>query len=101
MDFPLPIEVQGVRDPRIPLVDVGKLGIDATTPLFEQLKYPRVDSPIPIATWRDAQLMIAEVQGGQTALDIIAVGPRVLPSQWPPRVAEPGPHVRGQPARLA
>ena len=71
MDFPLPIEVQGVRDPRIPLVDVGKLGIDATTPLFEQLKYPRVDSPIPIATWRDAQLMIAEVQGGQTAVAII------------------------------
>jgi hypothetical protein len=36
-----------------------------------QHKYTAYNSPIPIATWQEAQLIIAEVQGGQTAVNII------------------------------
>ena len=64
--------VQGVPEPRIPYVDTGRgVGPDGITLMLVQLKYPAVDSPIPFATGREAQLMIAEVQQGQIAVDII------------------------------
>lgn len=36
-----------------------------------QLKYLSLDAPIPFASWREAQLMIAGVEEGQTAVGII------------------------------
>lgn len=63
---------QGQRDPRVPTVDVGRAaGADDSTPLWVQGKYPNQNSPIPIARWAEAQLIIAEIEGGQTAVDII------------------------------
>jgi hypothetical protein len=35
------------------------------------MKYTSRATPIPFATWKEAQLMIAEVEGGQTAVGII------------------------------
>ena len=62
----------GQPDPRVPTTDVGRAaGADDTTPLWVQGKYPEQGSPIPIARWAEAQLIIAEVEGGQTAVDII------------------------------
>ena len=66
------LEVQGVPDPRVQVAPYnGEVGSDGHTPHYVQLKYAADDSPIPFATWREAQIMIAEVTGGQTAVDII------------------------------
>lgn len=60
---------QGVPDPRVPVVASGVTV--AGIPYFDQRKYNNEAASIPIARWEEAQLIIAEVQGGQTAIDII------------------------------
>jgi hypothetical protein len=63
----------GVPDPRVPVSDAGRLGNDNRTPLWVQQKYKTLDSSVPLATWVEAQLIIAEAEQGQTAVDIINV----------------------------
>ena len=46
-------------------------GQDGQSPRWTQSKYPSQGSPIPIARYEEAQLIIAEVQLGQNAVDII------------------------------
>ena len=65
------LEVDGVPDPRVPVEDSGRLGQDGRTALWLQLKYQSDSDDVPIATWEEAQLIIAEIQGGQTAVEII------------------------------
>jgi len=65
------LEVDGVPDPRVPVVNANRRGNDAVTPAWMQMKYPELDSPIPLATWREAQLIIAEAEGGQGAVEAI------------------------------
>ena len=62
--------VDGVPDPRVRSRDDG-IGANQFTPQYSQLKYLSRSDPIPFATWKEAQLMIAEVEGGGTAVDII------------------------------
>lgn len=64
------LTVDGVPDPRVVVTHEG-FGQDGATPLWVQHKMPTRDAPMPFASWREAQLMIAEVEGGQTAVDII------------------------------
>lgn len=60
-----------VGDPRVAVQDMGRVATsDDSTPLWVQMKYPSQDSSIPIATWEEAQLIIAEAQGGQAAVTI-------------------------------
>lgn len=47
-------------DPRVPYIDTGELGLDGTTPLFSAIKYPSVESPIPVADGTEARLIQAE-----------------------------------------
>jgi hypothetical protein len=61
----------GVADPRVPVVATGTNGQDNLTPLNLQQKYTSLDQPIRLASWVEAQLIIAEVTGGQVAVDII------------------------------
>ena len=61
----------GVADPRVPTKNAGRLGNDGVTPLWQQLRYTTETSPMPIATWNEAQLIIAEAEGGQAAVDAI------------------------------
>ena len=63
------VEWQGVPDPRVASESRGltTLGVEHVL----QLKYTDVTSPIPIARWAEAQLILAEAAGGQTAVDII------------------------------
>ncbi len=61
----------GVADPRVPVVDAGRGGSLPTVRLWTQQKYKALNDPIPIATWREALLIQAEVAGGQTAVGII------------------------------
>jgi starch-binding outer membrane protein, SusD/RagB family len=63
--------VDGVPDPRVPLQNTGARGVNGFTPMWNQLKYTSLSSPIPIARWAEAQLIIAEVEGGQEAVQII------------------------------
>jgi hypothetical protein len=61
----------GVADPRVSVVFANRNAVDQFTPLWIQNKYAAQTSSIPIARYEEAQLIIAEVSGGQTAVDII------------------------------
>src|SRR4029077_6602998 len=56
----------GVADPRVSTQEIF-------TPkhMFLQQKYAALETPMPLATWDEAQLIIAEAPGGLTALGII------------------------------
>jgi hypothetical protein len=60
----------GVEDPRTAAVNNGLRGQDGTT-VWQQQKYRDLASPIPFARTAEARLITAEVEGGQTAVDII------------------------------
>lgn len=60
-----------VPDTRVAVTNAGKDGTDNRTPLYIQTKYATSTSPIPIASYNEAQLIVAEVAGGQTAVNII------------------------------
>jgi hypothetical protein len=63
---------RGVPDRRVPVTDPGNLkAADNLVPRWTQTKYPAVNSPLPIARYAEAQLIIAEAQGGETAVNII------------------------------
>jgi hypothetical protein len=51
-------------DPRVPVVKdpVRRTGQDGLTELWIQKKYTALDSPLPVATWDEAQLIIAEAE---------------------------------------
>ncbi len=60
----------GEEDPRVPVSDFIRVNSDGTD-LYYQEKYTSLSDPIPVASYDEAQLIIAELQGGQTAVDII------------------------------
>ena len=62
---------KGVPDSRVNVTYAGTFGSDNITELWIQHKYTFESSPIPVATWDEAQLIIAETEGGQVAVDII------------------------------
>jgi hypothetical protein len=47
------------------------LGTGRQFEVWWQQKYTSLSSPIPIASWKEAQLIIAEIELGQSAVDII------------------------------
>ncbi|MBI4540889.1 MAG: RagB/SusD family nutrient uptake outer membrane protein [Gemmatimonadetes bacterium] len=61
----------GVVDPRVRVTAAGISRADNITPLWQQSKYASVSASIPIATGDEAQLIVAEAQGGQAAVAII------------------------------
>jgi starch-binding outer membrane protein, SusD/RagB family len=61
----------GVADPRVRLTDTKTIAADGLTPLYLQTKYTADATPIRFASYTEARLIIAEVQGGQAAVDII------------------------------
>ena len=67
------LEIDGVADPRVPIDDTGEVGQDGFTPMYLQMKYTDAASPIPLASWREAQLVIAEAELGQSAVDHINI----------------------------
>jgi hypothetical protein len=48
-------------DPRVPFIDTGELGLDNITPLFSAIKYPDVNSSVPLADGIEARLIQAEL----------------------------------------
>lgn len=65
------LKVDGVADPRVSVIDAGRNGHDGVSRVWFQRKYLSESAPVPIATWREAQLIIAEAEGGQSAVDAI------------------------------
>ena len=60
-----------VPDTRIADSTTGKNGADNHTPLIVSNKYRTGDAPIRIGSYEEAQLIIAEAEGGQVAVNII------------------------------
>jgi len=56
------LELDGQPDPRVPVTDSGLKGHDGSTQHYYQHKYPSADAPIPLASWAEAQLIIAEAR---------------------------------------
>ena len=65
------LQYAGVADPRVPVVDAGRGASFPVVRLWVQNKYSSLNAPIPIATFREARLIEAEVAGGQTAVTLI------------------------------
>ena len=65
----------GVPDPRVAVTDKGVTGTGTTIEIWTADKYAAADSPIELATWEEAQLIMAEaaLEDGrlQDAVDII------------------------------
>jgi hypothetical protein len=60
----------GEADPRVPVSDYIRTNNDGTD-LYFQHKYNALSDSMRLASYDEAQLITAEVQGGQTAMDII------------------------------
>jgi hypothetical protein len=67
----------GDPDPRVAVTDKGVTGSGTTIPIWTADKYPSPASPIELATWEEAQLIMAEAALAdnrlQDAVDIINV----------------------------
>lgn len=75
-DFGVPewsrnLETGGVADPRTTSHDTGQQPVLSPGNVWAPDKYPAVGTPMPVARSAEAQLIIAEIEGGQTAVDII------------------------------
>lgn len=60
----------GVVDPRTASRAAGRNANDGT-PLWVQQKYTDYSTPIRVASGAEARLILAEIQGGQTAVEVI------------------------------
>jgi hypothetical protein len=62
----------GSPDPRVKVLDMKRKGSDNVTPIFQQQKFQGSGSVgLPIASYVEAQLILAEAVGGQAGLDAI------------------------------
>ncbi|MDQ2666217.1 MAG: RagB/SusD family nutrient uptake outer membrane protein [Gemmatimonadota bacterium] len=79
-----------VPDPRVKVKDAGKKANDGVTPLWQQQKFIAGlgGTPIPLASWNEAQLIYAEAVGGQQGLDAIN---RVRTANGVPTITDPVP----------
>ncbi|MQA92640.1 MAG: hypothetical protein GEU90_20865, partial [Gemmatimonas sp.] len=64
----MPTIANGVPDPRVPVLYLNEFLQDGVTDNYAQQKYLSYDVPIPIARWAEAQLILAEIEGGAAAV---------------------------------
>ena len=71
----------GVPDPRLASFDTGENTGWGPSNVWSQVKFPAANTPVPIARYAEAQLIIAEITGGATAVAVINAlrGPLGLP----------------------
>ena len=60
------LTVNGAPDPRVKVQNMNVLGQDGATPFWRQLKFTAATSPMPIASYAEAQLILAEASTDQT-----------------------------------
>jgi len=69
------------KDPRVPSVQNPKFGFDGSTPYDGEQVFPSFNSPVPVANYVDAQLVVAESQlaandaGWLATLNALRAGP--------------------------
>lgn len=73
----------GRPDPRVAVTSAGRNGHDGTTPHWWQNKYTAANAPIPMASWREAQLILAEARPAEA----VAAINRLRASQSVPAVS--------------
>ncbi len=62
----------GQPDPRVKVTDMKRIGSDNVTPVWQQQKFTGSGAvSLPIASWAEAQLILAEATGGQAGIDAI------------------------------
>jgi hypothetical protein len=61
----------GVKDPRTAVTNTGLRGADAVSIVWSADKYASQSAPISLAKYQEAQLIIAEIDGGSAAVGII------------------------------
>ncbi|TVP42430.1 MAG: RagB/SusD family nutrient uptake outer membrane protein [Gemmatimonadales bacterium] len=101
------LTVGGQADSRVNVINTNTLGHDSQTPVWLVTKYGSSraatlrDAALPIATWREAHLIIAEVEGGQEAVNRINLlrGHHGLPTYAGGTTAEIAQQVRTERAR--
>lgn len=54
--------LDGEPDPRVQVTNSGRVGTAVATPIWTPDKYPAANSPIPVAKYAEAQLIIAEAR---------------------------------------
>src|SRR5688572_29024 len=59
------LTVNGQPDPRVRAQNMNRLGPDNATPFWRPLKYTSQTSPMPIASYAEAQLILAEASSDQ------------------------------------
>jgi hypothetical protein len=59
------LTVNGQADPRVRVQNMNVLGQDGQTAFWRQLKYTTVTAPVPIASYAEAQLILAEASTDQ------------------------------------
>jgi len=64
------LTVGGVPDTRVPVTDSGVRGHDGATNHYFQNKYTSSAAAIPMATWREAQLIMAEARPSEAVAAI-------------------------------
>lgn len=64
-------EYDGLGDPRVSVTDQNQTASDRHTELWTQNKYPDGSSPILMASYIEAQLIVAEATGGSEAIGIL------------------------------
>ncbi len=62
---------RGLGDPRVAVTDEQRAAADEQTPLFTQKKYADGSASIPLASYIEAQLILAEATGGSGAITIL------------------------------
>lgn len=65
------LQVNGEPDPRVDVTDTGQNTTDDTVPFFAPVKHNSAGNGHRVASWEEAQLIIAEAQLGQVAVDRI------------------------------
>jgi starch-binding outer membrane protein, SusD/RagB family len=66
------LTVNGVADPRVRVTDMRRNGSDNVTPIWQQQKFTGSGAvSLPIASYAEAQLILAEATTGQAQLDAI------------------------------
>ena len=82
------LTVNGVADPRVRVTNLNRVGLDNVTPMWQQQKFSVSGAaPLTIASYAEAQLILAEASTGQTAIDAInrvralsSIAPMALPA---------------------
>lgn len=66
------LTVNGQPDPRVPVKNLAKLGPDNLTTVWQQQKYATSAAvPLPLASYKEAQLIVAETSTGQAQITAI------------------------------